>query len=344
MPHSCIRASIGGLWPCLRRFGAWRSGQTLLATYVLSASRSLSVLESTKLMRLPIARSCSIAMIRRLFPVRLQLVTSVRRSSLLFAAIGTLAILSSTGSAQEPLASPFPPGGAAFPASPDFLASIELVKPQPANSSLRGDELLPEKRLFGVIPNYRADQAQAIYTPITAKQKFAIAKSDSFDWPNYLLLVGYAVQSQVASGGFTHNGGTSGFAKFYARSVGDQIIGSYVTEAILPTLLHQDPRFFRLGTGSFGHRAGHAVSSIFVTKTDRGRNTFNFSEVVGNAGVVALTTVYYPNSRSASESFERLSMALGNDVVSNLMTEFWPDIKHRLAQHKNLFQSRPHED
>jgi hypothetical protein len=186
------------------------------------------------------------------------------------------------------------------------------------------------KRLFGVIPNYRADQFQADYKPISTAQKFAIAHSDSFDWPNYFLLVGYALQSQVASGGFTHNGGLQGFAKFYSRSVGDQIIGSYVTEAIMPSLLHEDPRFFRLGTGPLWYRAFNAASRILITRKDNGANGFNISEIAGNAAVTAVTTVYYPDSRSASEGIERFSMALGNDMISNLLTEFWPDIKRRL--------------
>jgi len=56
----------------------------------------------------------------------------------------------------------------------------------------------------------------------------------------------------------------------------------------------------------------------------------NTAEVVGNMGVVAVTTLYYPDSQSASEAAERYAMALGNDAISNLLTEFWPDIKRRL--------------
>jgi hypothetical protein len=198
-----------------------------------------------------------------------------------------------------------------------------VESPQPAPGPV-------SKRLFGVIPNYRADQNLASYTPLTTSEKYHIARSDSFDWPNYFLLAGYALQSQIASGGFKHNGGVTGFAKFYARGLGDQIMGSYVTEAILPSLLHEDPRFFRLGSGSFWHRTSYAASRIFVTRMDNGSNRFNISEIAGNAGVVALTRLYYPDSLSAGESVERYGMQLGNDAISNLLTEFWPDIKHHL--------------
>jgi len=218
----------------------------------------------------------------------------------------------------------------ALEAPAEAILPIAPVEPQPGLESPA-----VSKRLFGVIPNYRADQFRADYKPLTTREKFAIAHSDSFDWPNYFLLVGYAVQSQMASGGFSHNGGLTGFAQSYSRSVGDQIIGSYVTEAIMPSLLHEDPRFFRLGTGTVWYRARNAASRVFITRKDDGRNTFNISEVAGNAGVIALTTVYYADSRTASESFERFSMALGNDMVSNLLTEFWPDIKRRLPFHRH---------
>jgi hypothetical protein len=195
--------------------------------------------------------------------------------------------------------------------------------PQPAITSV-------SKRLFGVIPNYRADQNQITYTPLTTAEKFHIARSDSFDWPNYFLLAGFALENQVANGGFSHNGGFAGFGEFYGRSFADQILGSYVTEAILPSLVHEDPRFFRLGVGTFRHRAFYAASRIFVTRKDDGRNGFNISEIAGNAGFVALTAVYYPDSRSPAEVAARFGMQLGNDAISNLLTEFWPDIKLRL--------------
>ena len=186
------------------------------------------------------------------------------------------------------------------------------------------------KRLFGIIPNYRADQAQDTYKPLTTAEKYRIARSDSFDWPNYFLLAGFALQSQVAAGGFSHNGGFSGFTQYYARAFGDQIIGSYITEAILPSLLHEDPRFFRLGSGSFWHRASYAASRVLITRADSGKARLYVSELAGNAAVVAITSSYYPDSRCPSEGAERFGMALGNDAISNLMTEFWPDIKRRL--------------
>jgi len=186
------------------------------------------------------------------------------------------------------------------------------------------------KRLFGVIPNYRADQKTTDYKPLTVAEKFKIAREDSFDWPNFPLLVGYTLQAQVTSRGFHQNGGLQGFGEFYARSFGDQIIGSYVTEAVLPSMLREDPRYFRSGTGNFWRRISYAASRVVVTRADSGSSRLFVSEVAGNAVVVAATSFYYPDSQSAAEGAERYAMQLGNDAVSNILTEFWPDIRIRL--------------
>jgi hypothetical protein len=216
--------------------------------------------------------------------------------------------------------------GAAVSEAPE-IAPLESALPQPEPVSTR---------LFGVIPNYRASQTLETYKPLTTAEKYHIAFEDSFDWPNFFLLAGYAAQSQIAAGGFHHNGGMAGFGKYYARGFGDQIIGSYVTDAILPSLLHDDPRYFRLGTGTFWRRTYYAASRIVVTRRDNGKSRFNITEIAGNIGVDAITTWYYPDSQSASEGLERFGMQLGNDVISNILTEFWPDIKHRLRplQHR----------
>ncbi len=219
----------------------------------------------------------------------------------------------------------------AIPKAPDASAvSINIAGAMTNTAPVPATPETVSKRLFGVIPNYRADQLQATYTPISTAGKFAIARSDSFDWPNYFLLAGYALQAQVAAGGFMHSGGLSGFGRYYSRSVADQLVGSYVTEAILPTLFHEDPRFFRLGKGPFLYRVYNAASRILVTKRDDGSTGFYFSEIIGNMGVTAFGTIYYTNQRSASESLERYGMALGNDMISNMLTEFWPDIRRKI--------------
>lgn len=189
-----------------------------------------------------------------------------------------------------------------------------------------------DKRLMFVIPNYRADQLTDNYKPLTTSEKFKIARSDAFDWPNFFMLAGFALQTQVATSGWHGKRFGAGFGKFYARSVGDQIIGSYMSEAIMPTLMHEDPRYFRMGTGSIPKRFLYSASRVVITRGQDGKAQFNRSEIFGNMAVIGATTAYYPAGRSASGFSERLALCLGNDVVSNLMTEFWPDVKRRIPK------------
>ncbi len=241
------------------------------------------------------------------------------------------------GSAQMYYVSPDLPTGSGFVEEGDretWADWAELSRIEAAPSGIKVVGAGSGNRIFGILPNFRAEQSQRNYKPLTTREKYRLAHSDSFDWPNYSLLAGYAVQSQVASQGFRHNGGLSGFSKFYARSVADQIIGSYITEAILPGVLHEDPRFFRRGAGSFLGRASYAASRVFITHRDNGSAGLNISELAGNSGVVAITCLYYPNSRSASEGLERFGIQLGNDMISNLLTEFWPDVKRHLLPHR----------
>jgi hypothetical protein len=243
--------------------------------------------------------------------------------------LGVLAIGPAVSAQVQPLFidSPTVSETAADDSDAPEIAPLESTLPLPESVSTR---------LFGVIPNYRASETLEVYKPLTTAEKYHIAFEDSFDWPNFFLLAGYAAQSQIAAGGFHHNGGLPVFGEYYARGFGDQIIGSYVTDAILPSLLHEDPRYFRLGAGTFWRRTYYAASRIFVTRLDNGKSRFNITEIAGNIGVDAITTWYYPDSQSAAKGAERFGMQLGNDAISNILTEFWPDIKHRLRplQHR----------
>jgi hypothetical protein len=188
----------------------------------------------------------------------------------------------------------------------------------------------PEKRLFGVVPNYRTADASIPYAPLTARRKLAIASHDSFDWPSYAIAAAMTFAMPGTKDTSIYGSGWSGFANRYARSSADQIIGNMLTEGFMPTLLHEDPRYFRPGTGTFWSRLGIAISQIAVTRKDSGGRTFNASEFAGNAIAVSISNAYSPNLRSWSASTEKLSLAIGTDVFSNVVKEFGPDVKERL--------------
>jgi hypothetical protein len=231
---------------------------------------------------------------------------------------------------------PFVPRLLVFTAACSLLASGQTPSDPPPLQPQPGT---PDKRIFGVLPNYRTAESTADVEPLTPKQKFTIAAKDSFDWPSYILAGGLAGLSQLENSVPSFGQGMEGYAKRYAGGVGDQIIGNMMTEAIFPSFLHEDPRYFRRGYGSKWSRIFYAASRVLVTRTDAGNWRFNYSEVLGNATSVAISNSYYPDNRTVGANVEKLGQQIGIDAISQVLKEFWPDIKRKILQrHKDEAQ------
>ena len=126
--------------------------------------------------------------------------------------------------------------------------------------------------------------------------------------------------------------GVEGYSRSFGASYGDIIIGNYMTEAIYPALLHQDPRYFRRGIGSRWTRLGYAMGQIFWTHTDSDRTQFNYSEILGNSTAVAISEAYYPDNRNVGDAVAKLGMQIGVDMASNVLKEFWPDMNRKFSR------------
>ena len=185
-------------------------------------------------------------------------------------------------------------------------------------------------RVFGVLPNYRTAEASQEGTVLTAPQKLHIASQDSFDYPTVILAGVFAGLGQWTNEQPSFGQGMKGYAHRLVTNYADQSLGNMFTEGVFPVLLHEDPRYFRRGTGSVLSRTGYALSRVLVTHKDSGGRRFNYSEWLGNAGAVAISNAYYPDSRMASENATKLLTLVGTDAVSQVLKEFWPDIKRKL--------------
>jgi hypothetical protein len=192
----------------------------------------------------------------------------------------------------------------------------------------------PDKRVFGVLPNYRTANETAVYSPITAKQKFIIGAKDSFDYPLLLLAGAFAGLGQWTNENPSFGQGMAGYGRRLGTAYADQAIGNMMTESIYPSLLREDPRYFRRGTGPKWGRTWYALTRVMVTRTDSGRTRFNFSEWVGNATGTAISNSYYPDNRNVGANVAKLCEQVGTDAVSQVLKEFWPDIKRKLFQHR----------
>ena len=199
---------------------------------------------------------------------------------------------------------------------------------------------VPDKRAFGVIPNNRTTEASLPFESISKRRKMTIAAKDSFALPIYLNTSLFATLYQFEDQNPSFGQGVAGYAKRLTASFGDQMTGNMMSEGVMPSLLHEDPRYFRIGEGGKWFRTGYALTRIFVTHTDSGSSRFNFSEVLGNSAAVALSNAWYPDTRTASENLEKLAMQLGTDAFSNVLKEFWPDVKRHFQQRRELKAGR----
>ncbi len=201
-------------------------------------------------------------------------------------------------------------------------ASIEVtVRPTEliAAEQIRAEE---KQRLVGFFPNFYTSY---IYdaAPLTAKQKFSLATRGTFD-PVAMLGIAFAAGIEQANNSYAGYGqGAAGYSKRFAAKFADGRSSDFLTHAVFPALLHQDPRYYYQGSGSIKSRFAHAVTSAFLTRNDSGRTVFNSSYLLGDMCSGALSNLYYPKAnRGANLVFTNTAVGLAGRVGTNLMREF----------------------
>src|SRR5258708_14274822 len=129
--------------------------------------------------------------------------------------------------------------------SPDPTATAAAAK----KDTKEEEKPIEKQRVLGVLPNYRTANDNGTYEPLTVRRKFYIATKDSTDYPVFLLAGAFSGLGQLTNSHGHFAQGMKGYGHRYITALADQAIGNYMTEAILPSLLHEDPRYFRRGAG-----------------------------------------------------------------------------------------------
>ena len=190
---------------------------------------------------------------------------------------------------------------------------------------------------MGIIPDNKIVPGGAPTTErLTTRGKFALAFKDSIDPFTFASAGFYAGISQWQNDNPGFGLGAAGYARRVGAAYGDLVIGNYFTEAIIPTLLHQDPRYFRKGTGGGWPRLKYALTRTLITRTDSGRRAFNYSEILGSAAAAGVSTLYYPASdRDIGEVGEKLCIQVAGDSLFNVLIEFWPDMRRKFLHQEH---------
>lgn len=209
---------------------------------------------------------------------------------------------------------------------------LKKQREEEAKRQLQEEE---HQHLMGVVPTYNA-----VYSgnalPLNGKQKFQLAFTGSITAYQFAL-VGITAAIGQAQDSFPEYGqGWKGYGKRFGAGYADYFDGAILGNALFPVLLHQDPRYFRKGTGSFTSRTWYAVESTIRCKGDNGKWQPNVSNVIGNIAAGGISNLYYPASdRGVGLTFERGMVVTAEGAFGAVLLEFAPDIQKRFFHRRS---------
>ncbi len=186
------------------------------------------------------------------------------------------------------------------------------------------NEPLYHKRTLLLFPGYETvHQIDGTVAPLKVRQKYELAyrKTVDISFPAQAAL--FALASQPGFYGPQYGAGAGPYAErvgYYAASIASS---NLFADGLMPSLLHQDPRYFRKGSGSIASRTWWALRSEFICEGDNGREAINGSKIVGYAMSTALTGAYGPNGpEGAGKTAESYGVKFGVNFVANMFREF----------------------
>lgn len=237
----------------------------------------------------------------------------------------------------------------------------EQTQNQPRTKSQDEKEIEKKEqsqRVLGVVPFFGVTDRQNA-PALTSNEKFRLFAKAAFD-PATIGIVG--VQAGISQGENefpAYGQGAEGYSKRFGASLADEISSGFWSNYFYPVLLKEDPRYFRLGDGSFRHRLFYSVAQELVCHTDNGGRSFSFENVLGAFTAGAISNAYYPGNtlirtipatsstparpvyeddRGVVLTLSRSAIALGYGTIGGIFDEFWPDLHRKLFHSKNSDQ------
>jgi hypothetical protein len=248
---------------------------------------------------------------------------------------------------DSPLASALTPTNSSTSAAAGYSDSQTSPVPSPATQTTKEDvqqtsqEQLKQQekqRVFGVMATFNTTTNKDAL-PLSTGQKYQLFfKSATDPWPFVLTAFGAGIDQ--AENSFPEYGqGVQGYAKRYGAAYTDYFTGNLLGNAVLASILREDPRYFQKGTGSFTSRFLWAATSTVWCKRDNGTWGPNYANVVGNLMGAAVSNLYYPGpERTAADTISRGFTVTGQAIIGSEVIEFWPDMvrHHRRKQAEKL--------
>jgi hypothetical protein len=178
------------------------------------------------------------------------------------------------------------------------------------------------QRVLGFIPNFYVVYDSKNAVPLSAKLKFKLAMKVEFD-PVTIAGIGFLAAIQQAGDSPNYVEGAKGYGQRFGADAATGFSDLLIGGAILPSVLHQDPRYFYQGTGTTASRLRHALLSPFICPGDNGRRQINFSSLGGDLASSALAQTYEPNSNQGPKFvFGGFAVGTGERMISAVFQEF----------------------
>jgi hypothetical protein len=243
--------------------------------------------------------------------------------------------------AQQPAAgsAPAPSSSTAAPQSNSSQSSStpQATTPSPAPQQSRHDKAAEQikeqekQRVVGILPSFNVTYLSDAAS-MSASQKIGLAFRSAVDPYQFGIAFVVAGLSEAQDNGTGFGWGPEGYFKRSGAAYLDAFDGAIIGNGLLPALLHQDPRYFRLGHGTFRHRFLYAVATSFICKHDNtGKWEPNYSNVGGNIIAGAISNLYYPSQTAGlGQTIDNGIIVTGEGTFGGVLQEFWPDISRKL--------------
>ncbi|MBZ5560939.1 MAG: hypothetical protein LAP13_00805 [Acidobacteriia bacterium] len=230
--------------------------------------------------------------------------------------------------AAAAFAQPFP--NSPSEPSPHEAQTIAPATGQPQGSQASEGSRESHERILGIIPTFEVTDRQ--HPPsLTPGQKFRLFTRQAFDPFQWVFAGAQAGLSQAQNRLPGYGQGASGYGKRYGAAIADVTDHEFMSNFLLPVLLKQDPRYFRIGRGTIKHRIIYSLAQEFWCRDDQGTRQFNYSKVLGAFASKAVSNAYYPPAdRGFGLTMSRSAVSLLSGMATGFGAEFWPDINCKL--------------
>jgi hypothetical protein len=251
-----------------------------------------------------------------------------------------------TAAQDPPALGPAAPDPAPLPDAPGARTAVGVSSdPQGGVQGTSQIDEVQQRRIMGMLPNFRSVTAGQVVPPETTRQKLVTATLDNFDYTSLFFAGLIAADSFATKATPEFRQGTAGYGRYYWHTVADQGMENYAVELIIPALTHEDSRYFAMGRegGGFFKRAGYSLSRVVVAKKDSGARTFNISETAGSGLAAGVSLFYYPTKeQTVHNGLRDWGLNITYDAITFAFHEFWPDISNALFGKKGKARVASH--